>query len=57
MVCIISIRNAQVLRENAVTNENPSYEAVALVMESWMYQILTDMWGEIPYSEAIKGKV
>ncbi|MEZ5055952.1 MAG: SusD/RagB family nutrient-binding outer membrane lipoprotein [Saprospiraceae bacterium] len=51
-----SIRNAQVLRENAVTNENPSYEAVALVMESWMYQILTDMWGEIPYSEAIKGK-
>lgn len=51
-----SIRNAQLLRANAVESENPSYEAVALIMESWMFHILTDMWGEIPYSEAIQAK-
>ena len=37
------------------TEEN-SYVAVALIMKSWMYQILTDSYGDIPYSEAIQGK-
>ncbi len=29
---------------------------VGLVMKSWLYQVLTDIYGDIPYSEAIKGK-
>src|SRR5207237_4573622 len=24
---------------------------------SWMYQNLTDLWGDIPYSEALKGDI
>lgn len=32
------------------------YKAVSLIMRSWMFQILTDLWGDIPYSEAIKAK-
>ena len=29
----------------------------ALVMQSWGYQNMTDIWGDIPYSEALKGDV
>ena len=33
-----------------------SYVAISLIMKSWMYQILTDLYGDIPYSEATQGK-
>ena len=36
-------------------NEN-SYVATALILKSWMYQIMTDLYGDIPYSQAIQGK-
>ncbi len=52
----LSIRDAMVLRQSALANQNVSYEAVALIMQSWMFQILTDMWGDIPYKEALKGR-
>jgi hypothetical protein len=34
---------------------NPNYEGVALVMRTWVFSLLTDMYGAIPYSEAIMG--
>ena len=34
---------------------NANYEGVALVMRSWVFSLLTDMYGAIPYSDAIKG--
>lgn len=34
---------------------NPNYEGVALVMRTWVFSLLTDMYGAIPYSDAIKG--
>ncbi len=52
----LSIRDAQQMKEIGRNLGNPSYEAVGLIMESWMFQILTDMWGDIPYSQAIQGK-
>jgi len=36
-------------------NPNTNYEGVALVMRSWVFSLLTDMYGAIPYSEAIAG--
>ena len=39
-----------------IENEDNSYVALSLVMKSWMYQILTDLYGDIPYREATKGK-
>ena len=32
------------------------YRGVALIMKSWMYALMTDLYGELPYSQAIKGK-
>ncbi len=37
-------------------NPNTSYEGIGLVLKSWMYSILTDNWGAIPYQDAIKGQ-
>lgn len=34
---------------------NTNYEGVALVMRSWVFMLLTDLYGAIPYSEALKG--
>lgn len=34
---------------------NRNYEGVALVMRSWVFSLLTDMYGAIPYSQALQG--
>lgn len=34
---------------------NTNYEGIALVMRSWVFSLLTDLYGPIPYTEAIKG--
>ncbi|OJV20180.1 MAG: hypothetical protein BGO21_12445 [Dyadobacter sp. 50-39] len=34
---------------------NANYEGVALVMRTWVFSLLTDMYGSIPYTDAIKG--
>ncbi|QKZ12290.1 SusD/RagB family nutrient-binding outer membrane lipoprotein [Spirosoma sp. KUDC1026] len=35
--------------------QNTNYEGIGLVMRTWVYSILTDVYGAIPYSEALKG--
>ncbi|WP_273212652.1 SusD/RagB family nutrient-binding outer membrane lipoprotein [Runella zeae] len=37
------------------TAPNANYEGVALVMRSWMFSVITDLWGAIPYNDALKG--
>ena len=51
-----SARSAKSLYEMAEKTDNTSYQAVCLIMKSWMFQILTDMYGEAPYSEALQAK-
>ncbi len=34
---------------------NTNYEGTAMVMRSWTFSLLTDLYGAIPYSEALKG--
>ncbi|GAB4407583.1 MAG: SusD/RagB family nutrient-binding outer membrane lipoprotein [Bacteroidia bacterium] len=52
----LSSRDAGALYDIAERSGNKSYQGVSLIMKSWMFQILTDMWGEVPYSEALKGR-
>ena len=53
-----NLTEVELILESARTegSKNPSYEAMALIIKSWIYSNLTDSWGEIPYSEAIKGQ-
>ncbi|GAA4432426.1 SusD/RagB family nutrient-binding outer membrane lipoprotein [Pontibacter saemangeumensis] len=36
-------------------NPNTNYEGIGLVMRSWVFSLLTDLYGAIPYSEALQG--
>lgn len=33
---------------------NPNHEAIARIWRAYMFQYMTDMWGDIPYSEAFE---
>ena len=36
--------------------ELPQYKGISLVMKSWVFSILTDAYGDIPYFNALRGK-
>ncbi|MEO6684648.1 MAG: SusD/RagB family nutrient-binding outer membrane lipoprotein [Dyadobacter sp.] len=33
---------------------NPNYQAIGLILKSWTFQQLTDLYGDIPYTQAVK---
>lgn len=37
-------------------NLNKSYQGISLITQTWVYALLTDTYGDIPYSEANMGK-
>jgi hypothetical protein len=37
-------------------NYNKSYMGISLILQSWIYSILTDTYGDIPYSQSNLGK-
>src|ERR1035437_4071764 len=39
------------------TAKTPNVWGPALVMQGWIFQNMTDLWGDIPYSEALKGDI
>ena len=44
-----------IIDQSTVTGEN-NYKGIALVMRSWMFSLVTDAYGDVPYSEAIRAK-
>ncbi|MDQ4139518.1 MAG: SusD/RagB family nutrient-binding outer membrane lipoprotein [Bacteroidota bacterium] len=39
----------------AASGANQNQIAVARILKAWTFQIITDIWGDIPYSEALQG--
>lgn len=37
-------------------NLNKSYQGISLIAQSWVFSLLTDTYGDIPYSEATQGR-
>ncbi len=33
----------------------PNDQAVGAIMKAWLYQNVTDLWGDVPYSQALQG--
>lgn len=42
--------------EASASGNNNNQIAIAHILKVWMFQILTDTWGDIPYTEALLGK-
>lgn len=49
------IQSLEQLVEEGKANE--TYRGIALVMRAFLAATLTDLWGDVPYSEAIKGRL
>lgn len=46
------LRNVTDMIRIAREQDNPNFEGVGLVMKSWIFSMLTDAYGRIPFSEA-----
>lgn len=47
-----SIVNLNQIIKLADAQANPNYKGVALVLRSWVFTLLTDAYGDVPYSQA-----
>lgn len=50
-----NVQNIITFAESATPVQN-NYLGVALILKSWMFSLATDAYGEVPYTEATKGK-
>jgi len=48
--------NAQAMYNYAVQTQSTNYQAIALTLQSWMFQQLTDAFGDVPMEEACRGE-
>ncbi|MBE8720636.1 SusD/RagB family nutrient-binding outer membrane lipoprotein [Sphingobacterium sp. Ka21] len=52
----LQLRNFRDIYEFGEELNQPEYMAVAQICEAWIFSILTDIYGDIPYSEALRAK-
>lgn len=51
------LRNVDEMYQKAVDMELEFHQGVALVIKSYMFGLITDLWGDAPYSQALKGEL
>ncbi|NHE57135.1 SusD/RagB family nutrient-binding outer membrane lipoprotein [Cyclobacterium plantarum] len=49
------LRNNQFVNERAVELDQELQQGVTLVMKSMMFGLITDLWGDAPYTQALRG--
>jgi hypothetical protein len=52
---IEALADYQRIYKLGVDANNPNYQAVAMIMRSWVFSVLTDVYGDIPYTDAVQG--
>lgn len=50
------LRNNDLMYNRALELELEFHQGVALVMKSFMFGLITDLWGDAPYTSALKGE-
>jgi hypothetical protein len=50
-----SLNDIQLVVDKAREAGNPNYEGIGLIWRAYVYHLVTDLWGDIPYSEALQG--
>jgi hypothetical protein len=46
------LRDIMMMEQLAIELNNSNYEAIALILKSWIFSILTDVFNDVPYTEA-----
>lgn len=52
----VQLRNFRDIYEFADELGQNNYKGIALICEAWIFSLLTDTYGDIPYSEALQGR-
>lgn len=56
-----SLINAQqiidIASEEGSLNENRNYVAIGMIIKAWIFSIVTDTWGAVPYTEALNTEI
>ena len=47
------LRNNELIYKKAIEDEHPFFEGVSLVMKSFIFGMITDLYGDCPYSESL----
>lgn len=50
------LQDLQEVIEQGRENDRPNTVVMGLVMKAWTAQVVTDLWGDIAYSEALRGR-
>ncbi|HEX6941101.1 MAG TPA: SusD/RagB family nutrient-binding outer membrane lipoprotein [Longimicrobiales bacterium] len=48
------LKDVQTIIEKGEATGMPNHVAVGLVLKSWLFSVVTDLWGAVPYSEALQ---
>jgi hypothetical protein len=51
------LRNNALVYDRAVELDMEFHQGVSLVMKSFMFGLITDLWGDAPYTNALKGEL
>lgn len=49
-----ALNDVQLVVEKGEAQADPLVQGVGLAWRSWLYQHITDMWGDVPYTEALR---
>ena len=49
------LRDVKKLSELAASSGQPAYNGIALILKAWLFSVITDAYGDAPYSEATGG--
>lgn len=49
------MKNIKEMYDASVKAQDPNYQAIAMTLNAWITSNLTDCFGDIPYSEALRG--
>lgn len=52
----LQLTNLQDVYDGGVETASPTYQGIALICQAWVFSMLTDTYGDIPYFNAIKAK-
>ncbi|MFH1762985.1 MAG: SusD/RagB family nutrient-binding outer membrane lipoprotein [Gemmatimonadota bacterium] len=50
------LKDIQTVIENGAEGGHVNAQGVGMIWKSWIFHIITDYWGDIPYSEALNGE-
>jgi hypothetical protein len=50
-----ALEDFQKIIEQGDSVGRPNWTAIGTIMQQWTFQIVTDTWGDVPYSEALQG--